>query len=103
VLAAEQLDALRAIVASEDEAFAFPAETWARVVFDFAIAYKNEVLPAEQIMAAVVPLYYGRTAGLVKEASGMNAAEFERRVVQAQAAAFLELKPELVTRWHSRV
>jgi hypothetical protein len=101
VLAPEQLDALERISAAGDESFTFPSETWARIVFDFATAYNNEVLPADPIMAAMVPLYYGRTAGLVIQASEMNAAEFERQVVQAQADTFLKLKPELVARWRS--
>ena len=101
VVTPERAAALRAIAAKEDEAFAFPAEMWARVVFDFAIAHKNQVLPAEQIMAAMVPLYYGRTAGLVSQAAGMGAQEFERQVVQTQAETFLKLKPELIARWNN--
>jgi hypothetical protein len=69
------------------------------VVFDFAVAHKNEVLPAEQIIAAMVPVYYGRTAGLVNQAVGMDAAEFERQVVQTQAETFLKLKPDLIAHW----
>jgi glycosyltransferase involved in cell wall biosynthesis len=99
VLAPEQFYAIRDIAMNGDESFVFPVETWARVVFDFAIAYKNEVLPVEQILAAMVPLYYGRTAGLVNQALSMNAAEFEQQVVQAQAETFLKLKPELIARW----
>jgi len=99
VMAPEQISALRDIAAPEDKVFAFPAETWARVVFDFAIAHRNRVLPAEQIMAAMTPLYYGRTAGLVRQAAGMDAAEFEQQVIQTQAETFLKLKPELIARW----
>jgi hypothetical protein len=49
-------------------------------------------------MAAMVPLDYRRTAGLVKQAAGMGAAEFERQVVQSQADTFLKLKPDLIER-----
>jgi hypothetical protein len=101
VLAPEQLDALARISAARDESFTFPSETWARSVFDFARAYHRAVLPAEQIMAAMVPLYYGRTAGLVLQAREMNPAEFEQQVVQAQADTFMRLKPELVARWRN--
>jgi hypothetical protein len=101
VLAPEQLDALARISAVRDESFTFPSETWARSVFDFARAYHRAVLPAEQIMAAMVPLYYGRTAGLVLQAREMNPAEFEQQVVQAQADTIMRLKPELVARWRN--
>lgn len=102
VLAAEQRAALDEIVARDAASFAFPAETWARMVFDFALAYNTDTDAREQIMAAMVPLYYGRTAGLVKEATGLDAAAFEQRVVQAQAETFLQLKPELAERWPVR-
>jgi len=99
VLAADQFAALADIAAGDEASFTFPAETWARVVFDFAVAYNPEVPAAEQIMAAMAPLYYGRTAGLIKEASNMNSAEFEQQIVQAQAIVFERLKPELERRW----
>lgn len=99
VLGAEQRAALKAIAASDAGSFAFPAETWARIVFDFAAAYAKGVLPQAQIIAAMVPMYYGRTAGLVVQARGMNSAEFEQQVVQAQADVFSRLKPELIARW----
>jgi len=99
VLAAEQYAAIADIAASDGTSFTFPAETWARVVFDFAVAYNREAQNTEQIMAAMVPLYYGRTAATVKEASSMNSAEFEQQIVQTQATMFERLKPELVRRW----
>ena len=100
VLAPDRFYALRDMAALNEESFSFPSDSWARIVFDFAIAYRNQALPAERIMEAMVPLYYGRTAGLVKEAVGMDSAEFERCVVQTQAEIFLKLKPELVTQWN---
>lgn len=99
VLAADLRAALDEITTRDDASFAFPAETWARMVFDFAVAYNAGAEAREQVMAAMAPLYYGRTAGLVKEGSGLDAAAFEEEVVQAQAATFLKLKPELVARW----
>jgi hypothetical protein len=99
VLAPDQFAAIEDIAARDEASFTFPAETWARVVFDFAVAYNHDIQSAEQIMAAMAPLYYGRTAGMVKEASSMNSAEFERQIVQAQATMFERLKPELERRW----
>lgn len=102
VLAPTHWAALADIAARNEDAFVFPAATWARSVFDFALAYNTGGESKEAIMAAMVPLYYGRTAGLVREANGLDAAEFERQVVQAQAETFLQLKPELVAQWRQR-
>jgi hypothetical protein len=100
VLTPDRFYALRDMAALDDESFTFPADSWARIVFDFAIAYRNQILSANRIMEAMVPLYYGRTAGLVQEATGLEAAEFEQRIVQTQAEVFLKLKPELVMQWN---
>lgn len=102
VLAPARWAALGDIATRDEAAFTFPAETWARIVFDFALAYNTGEGAKEAIMAAMVPLYYGRTAGLVREASGLDAAEFEQEVVQAQAETFLRLKPELIACWPAR-
>ncbi len=90
---------LEALARAEPEAFAFPAELWARILFRFAVAHRDEAVPRDALMAALVPLYYGRTAGLVREGEGMDSATFEREVVARQAQTFWELKPELVALW----
>ncbi|HIQ06652.1 MAG TPA: glycosyltransferase [Anaerolineae bacterium] len=101
VLSPHLLAALGDIARNDAASFAFPAETWARVVFEFAVAHHRTIIPRGQLMAAMVPLYYGRTAGLVREAEGMDSVTFEREVVQKQAATFLQLKPELLAKWSS--
>jgi hypothetical protein len=98
VMQPETLAAMHVAAARPDYAFAFPAEDWARVVFDFAVAYRRGTITPQQVVT-MTPLYYGRTAGLVLEGWDLTTAEFETRVVQAQAATFEVLKPELLERW----
>ena len=47
----------------------------------------------------MTPLYYGRTAGLVKQSQEMTTTEFEQQVIQAQAQTFEQLKPYLIEGW----
>jgi hypothetical protein len=99
VLIPDHWSALQSLVAQGDTAFTFPSNLWAQIVFDFALAYCLPGAEREALIAAQVPLYYGRIAGMVYEATGMDSDTFERAVVQAQAAVFEKLKPELVQRW----
>jgi len=99
ILTPDHLVAVRMAASLGNDDFQFPAETWVRTVFDFALAYNQGGLPAAQIIRAMTPLYYARTASVVREGWEMSTAEFEQQVVQAQAKTFEALKPELIERW----
>ena len=105
ILAPENLAEVKRIAGLDEADYAFPAELWARVVYDFAVAYNKrgacQGLGAspDEVIAAMTPLYYGRTAGLVVESRDMDSATFEEQVVQPQARVFEELKPYLLGRW----
>jgi glucosylglycerate synthase len=86
----------------EDVTFGFPDETWARVIYDMLLAARDEVLPIEKLVAALVPLYFGRVASLVIETREMGA-EAAEAVVQRQARAFELAKPAFVERWRESV
>jgi len=99
VLTAENLAAVKEIAALSDQDYRFPADRWARVVFDFAVAYNKSGLEPAEVIGAMTPLYYGRTAGLVKQSQEMSTTQFEQRVIQTQAHTFEKLKPYLIERW----
>ncbi len=101
ILTAENLAAVKEIAALSDEDYRFPADRWARIVFDFAVAYNKSGLEPAEVIGAMTPLYYGRTAGLVKQSQEMSTAQFEQQVIQTQAQTFEKLKPYLVERWES--
>ena len=78
--------------------FAFPDEAWARVVYDVCVAARRRVLPLDRLVAALVPLYFGRVAGLLLEVRDLNGEQAEA-VVERQARAFELAKSYLVSRW----
>ncbi|MBC7252085.1 MAG: glycosyl transferase family 2 [Anaerolineae bacterium] len=101
ILAPQNLEAVREIAALPYEDYAFPAELWARIVFDFAVAYNKSGINPEQVIMGMTPLYYGRTAGLVVQSQEMSSTEFEEQVIQTQARVFEELKPQLIEKWEA--
>jgi hypothetical protein len=99
MLADEQLERVMALDVPEDPAsFHFPAELWIRCLYDTLVAFNRPGADREQLLAALTPLYFGRTAGFIGETTEMTTDQAER-VIDAQAREFEELKPYLVTRW----
>jgi hypothetical protein len=98
--ASRELDALSradAPTAVADASFAFPDELWAYIVSDVAVSAHRGV-PIGTLVPALVPLYFGRVAGLVIETWDMTTQQAEA-VVERQARAFELAKPRLVRHW----
>jgi hypothetical protein len=80
--------------------FGFADELWARVIYDIALAVRRHDLPMDRLVAALVPIYFGRVAALVSETADMTGDEAEA-VVERQAAAFESAKPLFAERWRA--
>lgn len=82
------------------ECFEFPTVLWARVLYDFAWAYKNQLAPSNDLFDALVPLYFGRALSFVMETEAMNNQQVEE-IIEDQCLQFEKTKPYLVDRWFS--
>ncbi len=99
MLADEQLERVMHLELPEDpSSFHFPAELWVRCLYDTLVAFHRRGADRERILAALTPLYFGRTAGFISQTLEMTTDQAER-VIDEQAREFEELKPYLVTRW----
>jgi glycosyltransferase involved in cell wall biosynthesis len=88
---AEMADALAA--------FHFPDDVWARLVYDLLVAARRGAVPIEVMVAALVPVYFGRVGSFVIENRALTTDQAEERV-ERQAREFELLKPYLIERWH---
>ncbi|HEY7131063.1 MAG TPA: hypothetical protein VH440_02375 [Candidatus Limnocylindrales bacterium] len=79
-------------------AFHFPDDLWARLIYDLVIAARSNEPPIEQLVAALVPIYFGRVGSFVIENRHQTTEGAEDRV-ERQAREFELLKPYLVQRW----
>jgi hypothetical protein len=84
----------------EDSAFGFPDEIWARCIYDMCLAARAGALPVAQLVASLIPLYFGRVAGLIIETQQMTTDQAEA-FVERQARAFELAKPAFVERWRA--
>jgi len=69
-------------------------------VYDLVVAAHAKVVPLETLVAALVPLYFGRVGSLIVEARHLGQDDAEERV-ERQARAFELHKPYLVERWNA--
>jgi glucosylglycerate synthase len=79
-------------------AFHFPDDVWARVIYDLVVAARNPDANVEAMVAALVPIYFGRVGSFVVENRDVTTTQAEDRV-ERQAREFELLKPYLVQRW----
>jgi glucosylglycerate synthase len=78
--------------------FHFPDDLWARVIYDLVVATGLGTIDDGQLVAALVPIYFGRVGSFVVENRHLTTADAEERV-EHQARQFELLKPYLVERW----
>jgi glucosylglycerate synthase len=79
-------------------AFHFPDDLWARVFYDLLVAASFGTPDVERLVAAFVPIYFGRVGSLVIEARHLSEEQAEEHV-ERQAREFELRKPYLVERW----
>ena len=81
-------------------AFHFPDDLWARIIYDLILAVRRGTVETGTLVAALVPIYFGRVGSFVIENRHLTTADAEERV-ERQALQFELLKPYLVERWRA--
>ena len=98
VLPTKTIVDLRRLVDSTPAAFLFPDDVWARIVYDFAVAYRLRVLARDHLLRSLVPLYRGWLASFILQVGEHSPAQVDDRV-ERLAEAFEEQKPYLIAKW----
>ncbi len=81
-----------------DAAFRFPDSQWARVVYDFALAFHMRVMNRDHLLSAFAPLYAGWLGSFVGEMQAAGEPEVEARIEQLCLRYEAE-KPYFISRW----
>lgn len=96
VLPPNTLLGLKRLSLSEVSEFRMPDTLWARVVFDFVLAYRLHTINRGHLLGALVPLYLAWVASHINiGASGVDPEQH----IEAVAAAFEAEKPYILSRW----
>jgi len=96
VLAPNSLLGLKRLSVVESPDFRMPENLWARIVFDFLIAYRVRTINRGHLLGALIPLYLAWVAGHINVIASGTSPETH---IEAVAAAFEVDKPYIVSRW----
>ncbi len=80
------------------ERFRMPDELWVRIVYDFALGFRQRTINRTHLLGALTPLYLGWVASYINEAASDAAFDAVGRT-ERLARAFEDGKPYLVRRW----
>lgn len=96
VLPPNTLLGLKRLSVADGADFRMHDSLWARIVYDFLLAYRLRTINRGHLLGALIPLYLAWVAGHINiTASGVN----PERHIEAVAEAFEADKPYLVSRW----
>lgn len=96
VLAPNSLLGLKRLSIVEPSAFRMPETLWARIVFDFLVAYRLRTINRGHLLGALIPLYLAWVAGHINVVGSGTDSEVHAETV---AAAFESEKQYIVSRW----
>ena len=80
------------------DAFRMGDELWARIVYDFALAYRLGTISREHVLGALTPVYLAWIASYTREAHGASEPVLGARM-ERLGAAYESQKPYFVSRW----
>ena len=96
VLPPNSLLGLKRLTLTDEASFRMPESLWARIVFEFLLAYRLHTINRGHLLGALIPLYLAWVASHVNiTAAGVNPEQH----IEAVAAAFEAEKPYLLARW----
>ncbi len=79
------------------DVFTFPADLWARILYDWAVAYRDAD-NTDRLMDALVPLYFGKTLSFIRKTEKMTIQQTEA-TIEEECMVFESTKPYLVRKW----
>jgi glucosylglycerate synthase len=98
ILSPTTLADLQTIATLAVSEFSYPANVWAKTVFEFAASYHKSVINRDHIVQALAPLYRGRTLSFLLENGDASEEDIERNV-ESLCGEFEQLKPYLLDVW----
>jgi hypothetical protein len=84
--------------AMDKKQFFYHSDLWARILFNFAIAYRNNEIPTEKIIEAMIPFYHSRILSFVNKTGDKDIKECEE-YFEAINRVFENEKHYLIKRW----
>ena len=97
VLPPQSLLALKKLSLAPAASFLMPSDLWARVVYDFVLAYHLRTINRGHLLGALTPIYLAWVTSHLRRSAGD--AVLSSQHVEETASAFAAEKPYVVARW----
>jgi hypothetical protein len=98
ILSPATLSELQKIATLGADDFQYPADVWAKTVFEFTASYHKSTINRDHILQALVPLYRGRSLTFLLENRNGSGETIENRE-ESLCVEFERLKPYLLKIW----
>ena len=92
---------LKRLASLPEDTFAYPADLWARTVYEFSVAYHKAVIGRDHVVQALVPLFRGRAYTFLTENREASEEEVENNI-ESLCQTFEAEKPYLLELWDGR-
>ncbi len=86
----------------EIDKFYYPSNLWARVLFSFAVAYKNNEIDRDTIVEALIPFYHSRVLTFVNHTKDLETRESEEYLENINRIFETE-KYYLLEKWNEKL
>ena len=80
------------------DSFYYPSELWVRILYDYAVAYRYEVVPRQALLDSLIPFYYSRMLSYINKTRKMGTRECEE-YLDAIYRIYESEKSHLIKRW----
>jgi hypothetical protein len=98
ILTREVFSKLSEVANIKPDCFDLPTALWARILFDYAVAFRRERENRDLLLESLKPLYDGRIFGYVNKVETMSTQQADE-YIEEQCLIFEETKPYLIRRW----
>jgi len=99
ILLSENSQKLHEIASLELVHFELPPEIWAKILFDFAVAYCKPDSDQDRLIEILIPLYFGMTLSFVNKTEEMSIQQAEE-FLEEMCEIFEQTKPYLIDKWN---
>jgi hypothetical protein len=98
ILPPRTLMELQRLAAMPDDRFRLADDVWARVIYDFSLAYQQRTLNREHVLAAFAALFSAWMSSFALEVQNTTASDAEERL-ERMCVTFEAEKPYMISRW----
>lgn len=81
--------------------FNFPADLWARVLFDTAVSYRERPAKRDEILGSLITLFSGKALSFITKTRKLSVKQAEE-TIEEECMTFEMTKPYLISEWKKR-